>query len=118
MPSEPVHTTISAYQLSKKLVVACYELTHDLPEEEKTNLSRYLRTAAVSIHLHLSEGPLIRKKKKRKKWRRTIGRSLVVINAAVDVMVEVKLADPARAADVSGLTQACYNYINTLKKAK
>jgi four helix bundle protein len=59
MPAQPVYKTLEVYNLSKKLVVACYELTHDLPLEEKTNLVQYIRTAAVTVHLNITQGTFL-----------------------------------------------------------
>ena len=89
MPAQPTYKALDLFNTSKKLVIACYELTHDLPAEEKTNLIQYIRTAAVTVHLNIIQGSFLKKNKKKKKAIRTIQNALVIINAAVEVLMEV-----------------------------
>ena len=54
MPKTTGYKSLDIYTLSKELVVACYELTHELPSEEKTNFTRYIRTAALNFHVNVA----------------------------------------------------------------
>ena len=118
MPAQPVYKTLEVYNLSKKLVVACYELTHDLPPEEKTNLVQYIRTAAVTVHLNITQGTFLNKKKKRKKGIQIVQNALVIIDAAVAVLVEVGFINEDRTLEISDLTSAIYQILDALKKDK
>ena len=118
MPVQPPYRALDVYNLSKKLVVACYEITHDLPAEEKTNLVRYIRTAAVTVHLNIAQGTFLKKRKKKKKAVRTIQNALLVINAAVEVLVEVGFTSQDRSTEITDLTSACYEILDGLKKDK
>lgn len=116
MPDQSAYNTIELYSLSKKLVIACYELTHDLPAGEKTNLSQYIRTAAVTVHLNNAQSLFLKKKKKRKKAIATIQNALTVINAATEVLVEVGLVTKEKSSELTALVADCYAAIEHLKK--
>ena len=118
MPSLPPYKTLDVYTISKKLVVACYELTHDLPAEEKTNLVQYIRTAAVTVHLNIAQAALLKKKKKKRKFIKTVQNALVVIDAAVAVLVEVGFVNEYRSTELTELSAACYQVMESLKKDK
>lgn len=118
MPVQPAYKTFELYNLSKKLVVACYELTHDLPSEEKTNLVQYIRTAAVTAHLNIAQGAFLNKKKKKKKTIQTVQNALIVIDTALAVLTEVNYATEDRTSEITDITAALYQTMETLKKGK
>lgn len=106
------------FELSKKLVLACYSLTGRLPAEEKTNLTQYIRNAALSAHINMTQGAFLKKKKLRKKFFSSAKNSLVVIDAAVDVLIEVGFAKPEETTEVQQLSSTCYQLLDRLKKDK
>ncbi|HVF98110.1 MAG TPA: four helix bundle protein [Flavisolibacter sp.] len=106
------------FELSKKLVVACYALTANLPPEEKTALTQYIRSAALSAHLSIAQGAFLKKKKRRKSFFRSAKNSLVVIDAAVDVLIETGLAQAEATNDVQQHSSTCYSLLSRLKKEK
>jgi four helix bundle protein len=105
------------FELSKKLVVACYALTGSLPAEEKTALTQYIRNAALSVHLNIAQGAFV-KKKKAKRFMLEAKNSLVIIDAAVDVLVEVGLVKEQDTNEVVQISSTCYQFIDRLKKEK
>lgn len=108
----------NAFELSKKLVVACYALCSKLPPEEKTALSQYIRQASLSAHFSIAQGAFLKKSKARKKFTNEAKNSLVVIDAAMDVLVETGLARPGDTDEVMQLSSACYGLLQRLKKGK
>jgi len=106
------------FELSKKLVIACYALTGNLPPEEKTNLTQYIRNAALSAHIDIMQGAFLKKKKAKRKLMMSAKNSLVVIDAAVDVLVEVDLIKEEDTNEVMQLSSTCYQLIDRLKKEK
>ena len=106
------------FELSKKLVIACYSLTSNLPPEEKTNLTQYIRNAALSAHIDIMQGAFLKKKKTKKKLMMSAKNSLIVIDAAVDVLVEVGLMKVEDTNEVMQLSSTCYQLIDRLKKEK
>ena len=113
MPKTSSYKGLEIYNLSKKLAIACYELTHELPAEEKTNFSRYIRTAALSVHVNVAQGAFL-KSKKRKKYIRAAWNGLVVIDAAAEILVEVGFATPDQTGTVLSLCSSCYQLLDEL----
>ncbi len=105
--------SLEIYEQSKKLLIACYELTHDLPPEEKTNFSRHIRTAALNVYLSVAQGAFL-KPKKRKKFMRRAKDSLLIIEAASEMLVEVGFTTTARVEPVLKLCSYCYQLIDQL----
>lgn len=106
------------FELSKKLVVACYALTANLPAEEKTALTQYIRNAALSAHINIMQGAFLKKKKEKKRFRQEAKNALVIIDAAVDVLVEVGMVKAEDTDEVMRLSSTCYQLIDRLKKEK
>ena len=113
MPKGTTYKNLEVYNLSKKLVVACYELTHDLPAEEKTNFSRYIRTAALSVHINIAQGAFL-KSKKRKKYIRTAQKALTVIDAATEILAEVGFATAGQTDEINALSSRCHQLLDEL----
>lgn len=113
MPRTTAYKSLDVYNQSKKLVLACYALTHELPPEEKTNFSRYIRTAALSVHINIAQGAFL-KSKKRKKYIRSAQNALVIIDAATEMLVEVGFVSTEDIDEVVRLSSSCYQLLDTL----
>jgi four helix bundle protein len=113
MPKANEYKSLEAYNLSKQLVIACYELTHELPTEEKTNFSRYIRTAALNLLVNVAQGAFL-KSKKRKKFVRNAKNSLIIIDAATEILVELKFATQEQIDVITSLSSSCYQMLDDL----
>lgn len=98
--------------------MACYTLTAALPKEEKTNLTQYIRNAALTAHINIVQGAFLKKKKAKERFLTGAQHSLVVIDAAVDVLIEVGLATEEDTTEVIALSSQCYELLDRLKKEK
>lgn len=107
------YKSLEVYNLSKRLVIACYELTHELPAEEKTNFTRYIRTAALSLHINVAQGVFL-KAKKRKKFIRTAKNALIIIDAATEILVDVRFATQEEVDVITSLSSALYQLLDEL----
>src|ERR1051325_9136567 len=107
------YKSLEVYNLSKKLVIACYELTHELPAEEKTNFTRYIRTAALSLHVNVAQGAFL-KSKKRKKFIRNAKDALIIIDAATEILVELRFATQEQIDVIASLSSSCYQLLDEL----
>ena len=105
------YRSLEVYNLSKKLVIACYELTHELPAEEKTNFARYIRTAALNLHVNVAQGIFL-KRKKRKKFLRNAKNALIIIDAATEILVELNFATKEQIDVVASLSASCYQLLD------
>jgi four helix bundle protein len=101
------------YEKTKKLVIACYELTHDLAEEEKTNFSKYIRSAALTAHLNIAQGVFLRSKK-RKKHLKKARTALVVIDAAIEILIEVGFTTQSQSQKVIDLSSGCSRLLDEM----
>lgn len=113
MPKQTAYKNLEVYHLSKKLVIACYELTHDLPEEEKTNFTRYIRTAALNLHINIAQA-VFQKPKKRKKFIQEGKNSLVIIDAAAGILVDVGFVSQEDVDLLNSLANACEQGLDQL----
>lgn len=113
MPKAAGYKSLEVYNLSKKLVIACYELTHELPSEEKTNFTRYIRTAALSLHVNIAQGVFL-KSKKRKKFIRAAKNALIIIDAATEILVELNFATQEQIDVITSLSSSCYQSLDDL----
>jgi four helix bundle protein len=107
------YKSLEVYNLSKKLVIACYELTHELPADEKTNFTRYIRTAALNLHVNVAQGVFL-KRKKRKKFLRNAKNALIIIDAATEILVELKFATQEQIDVITVLSSSCYRLLDEL----
>ena len=103
--------SLDIYEKTKKLVIACYELTHDLPEEEKTNFSKYIRTAALTVYLNTAQGIFL-KSGKRKKYLKKARNALIIIDAAIEILIEVGFTTHDKAQPVIDLSSSCYQLLD------
>lgn len=113
MPKISSYKNFEVYNLSKKLVIACYGLTHELPAEETTNFIRYIRTAALNLHVNIAQAAFL-KSEKRKKFVRAAKNALIVIDAATEIVVELKMATPEQVDAVTALSSSCYQLLDEL----
>lgn len=113
MPKPSGYKSLEVYNLSKKLVIACYELTHELSSEEKTNFTRYIRTAALNLHINVAQGVFL-KSKKRKKFIRNAKNALIIIDAATEILVELNFATQQQTDVVISLSSSCYQMLDEL----
>jgi four helix bundle protein len=111
MPNLPAYKNLEVYNLSRRLVIACYQLTHDLPPDEKTNFTRYLRTAALNLHMNVTQGIFL-KSKKRKKFVQSAKNALVIIDAATEILLELGLTTKEDTELVSGLSNSCFELLD------
>ena len=107
------HKSLEVYNLSKKLAIACYELTHELPAEERNNFTRYIRTAALSLHVNVAQGVFL-ESKKRKKLIRNAKTALVIIDAATEILMELRFATQEQTDIITTLSSLCYQLLDEL----
>ncbi len=118
IPTTTTYKPSDIFELSKSLVVACYALTAKLPPDEKTALTHYIRTASLTAHLNIAQCAFLKKRRPKKRLVREAKNSLLVIDAAMDVMVEVKLIQETESTEVMRLSSICYGLLARLRKRK
>jgi four helix bundle protein len=117
MPGQPTYKALEVYQLSRKLVIACYDLITEIPSEEKTNLTAYLKDAALTVHLNVAKGAFLKKKKQKKICLRQARLSLIVIDTILGVLIETGLIKEDRTIEATTLSSACDQLLGEMKKS-
>jgi hypothetical protein len=111
MSNPSPYKSIDIFTVSKKLVLAAYALSQHLPPEEKTNLSHYLRNAALKAHLAMAQGAFMKKGKGKQKLLAQAKNCFLIIDAIVDILIEVGFAKEDQVAEVMELSTACYQHV-------
>jgi hypothetical protein len=106
----PVYKHLNLYTTAKSLVVAAYELTHDLPEDERSLSGQKFRATAMAAYLDIVKALCRKKKKKQLKKARL---QLLLLDGLLDVFIELKLVDANKANDLNYLLIRC---LEQLKK--
>ena len=102
---------IEIYALSKKLALACYELTQLLPAEEKTLLFEQIRKTAICAHMHIAAAVSHASKKGQRKNFKIAKEYLVMLDAAIAIVHELKYVQPADILPVETLLADCYKLL-------
>ena len=79
------HTKPNVFQYSQTLAPECYKVTKQFPTEEKFVLIQQIRRAAISVHLNIAEVAHENQSKKRKRFFKTAGGSVIEIDTAVSI---------------------------------
>jgi four helix bundle protein len=110
------HKTLDLYTLSKKLVQCCYELTEALPKQEGSNLPSYIRNSAIIVHVNVAQGAFLKARKKRKKFVKSAQNALVVIDAVIEVLIELKYISQEKSDELVKVSSQCYQMLQLLLK--
>ena len=118
MPLQPSNKELELYALSKKLAYTCYALTDTLPAEEKSISGAAIRKAAIGMHMHMATALSRKSKKKRRKYFRLAKDYLVMIEAATNLLLELKYIQPPDISELDILLQRCHRFIKKQLKNK
>ena len=115
---QPSNKDLELYALSKKLAYTCYALTDILPAEEKSISGAEIRKAAIYMHMNMAAALSRPSKKKRRKYFKTAKDYLVMIEAATNLLLELKYTQPPDISELDILLQRCYRFIKKQLKNK
>ncbi len=116
MGEQSTYTTVDIYADSRNLVLSCYALTQGLPIDEKSNLVYYIRNSALAAHFALLQGLFAKKKKATKTHLQEATNAYVVIDAAVDVLVDLQFVKEEQTLEVLKLASVLYQLTVSLQK--
>jgi four helix bundle protein len=86
------HTKLNVYQSSQELILECYRLTTQFPNEEKFAMIQQIRRAALSVHLNIAEGCSRKSKLERARYFEVARGSVIEIDAAVEIAHKLNYA--------------------------
>ena len=79
------HQKLDLYSFSRKFVKECYQLTKQIPADEKFGMVTQIRRAALSVHLNIAEGASRKSESERKRYYEIARGSIIEIDAALDI---------------------------------
>ncbi len=110
MSALPVYKHLDLYNMTKKLVYASYELTHDLPEDERNVSGQKFRAIVLSAYVYIIKG-LSRKNKK--KFFKKAKLQLILLDGFLEIYKDLNMIDAEKLNDTTYLLVRC---LELLKK--
>jgi four helix bundle protein len=114
MPLQLPHKELDLFIFSKKLLHSCYEITNDLPADVQKTLGYEMRKAALFVYLNTCKSLAKASKKKKRKGYEWAKDQLIVIDAILEVLVELKYADREQEQTINDLMTPCYKILSDL----
>jgi|ERR1051326_5953315 four helix bundle protein len=84
-------TKLNIYQ-SQELILECYRITMQFPNEEKFAMVQQIRRAALSVHLSIAEGCSRKSKSERSRYFEIARGSVVEIDTAIGLAHKLNYA--------------------------
>ena len=81
------HKKLDVYKAAGELIKECYQLTHQLPVEERFNLIPQIRRAALSVKLNIAEGSSRKSTVERNRYYEIARGSVIEIDAAMETCI-------------------------------
>jgi four helix bundle protein len=108
------HTKLDVYQAVQELLLECYLITENLPSDERFNLTQQIKRAAVSVKLNLAEGASRRSEMERKRYYEIARGSVIELDAAIEVCLELKYLLPEKTERVGLLIIKSYSMLTRM----
>ncbi len=108
------HTGLDVFDVTKKLVIACYMETKGFPSEEKFGMISQIKRAALSAHLNIAEGCSRKSPKERKRFFEVARGSVVEIDTALDIALELKYTTKENLEELGSLLVRSFQLISKM----
>jgi len=108
------HTKLDIFKVSKSFVLNCYRETKTFPPEEKFGIVQQIRRAALSVHLNVAEGCSRRSATERKRFYEVARGSVIEIDAALDIAVELNYTTKERLYELGQFMIRCFQMISKM----
>jgi len=108
------HTKLDIFKVSKSFVLNCYRETKTFPPEEKFGIVQQIRGAALSVHLNVAEGCSRRSATERKRFYEVARGSVIEIDAALDIAVELNYTTKERLYELGQFMIRCFQMISKM----
>ena len=108
------HTKLDIFKVSKSFVLNCYRETKTFPPEEKFGIVQQIRRAALSVHLNVAEGCSRRSAAERKRFYEVARGSVIEIDAALDIAVELNYTTKERLYELGQFMIRCFQMISKM----
>ena len=108
------HMKLDIFQVSKRLVRGCYGETLLFPNEEEFALISQRRRAALSVHLNIAEACSRQSEKERRRYYIVARGSLVELDAAFDLAVELNYSNKEKLTELGQLILRCFQMLSKM----
>ena len=108
------HTKLDIFEVSKAFVLSCYRETRTFPPEERFGIVQQIRRAAVSVHLNIAEGCSRKSIAERKRFYEVARGSLIEIDSALDISVDLNYIAKEKLAEVGQLIVRIFQMISKM----
>jgi four helix bundle protein len=108
------HTKLDVFKVSKTFVLNCYRETRTFPSEEKFGIVQQIRRAALSVHLNIAEGCSRKSMAERKRFYEVARGSLIEVDTALDVSVELNYTDKEKLMELGNLIVRTFQLISKM----
>ncbi|HUM45947.1 MAG TPA: four helix bundle protein [Chitinophagales bacterium] len=108
------HQKLEVFQVSRKFLLECYDLTKSFPPDEKYNLTTQIRRAALSVHLNIAEGSSRKSSAERRRYYEISRGSIIEIDAALDVAFDLGHFKMENCKSLPEVTTSCFKLLSKL----
>jgi four helix bundle protein len=108
------HTNLDVFLVSKELVLLCYKVTKDFPQEEKFAFTQQIRRAAVSVHLNIAEGCSRKSIAERRRFFEISRGSVIEIDTAFDIAVELTYVNNETISNLGEKLIRCFQMLSKM----
>jgi len=105
------HTKLKVFEVVQDIIEECYSIVSKLPSDERFNLIQQIKRAAISIKLNLAEGSSRRSGIERKRYYEIARGSLIEIDTAIGVCINLKLIPIEYVQKLGQLIVHCYGML-------
>src|SRR5688500_8709377 len=102
------HMALDIFQVSKKITIECYKQSRTFPKEELYAIVMQIRRASLSVHLNIAEGCSRKSEKDRKRYYSIARSSLVEVDTALDLAIELNLTNKEKISVLGELLLRCF----------
>ncbi len=108
------HQRLEIFKVSRLFVFECYKLTMQLPADEKFGMISQIRRAGLSVHLNIAEGCSRKSIAERKRYFEIFRGSLIEIDAALDIVVDLDYVTEEIMAELGKLLLDCFKMLSSM----
>ena len=108
------HTKLDVYEVTRKLLVACYKVVQKFPPGEQFNLTFQVKKAALSVLLNYSEGASRTSARERKRFFEVARSSSAEIDTAFDAAFDLKYVTIEDLAEAGTLLVRVFQMLSRL----
>ena|SRR5581483_10530447 len=105
------HQNLDVYKASHEMLLECYNVTKQLPQEERFNLISQLRRASLSVKLNIAEGASRKSPAERKRFYEIARGSVIEIDAALNAAVALQYIAMENLQHLGVLLNRCFSML-------